>query len=301
MRIRMTGLAILVVALGLAPAHAEPADCAALEALVESATGTAITAPPAGQDGDWCVLDHARLQASGTDQPDLKAETLRLMGVTEDGSLTRFALQVTGLRLGTGLGDNAGDAGLRQMLRLQSAELSLQLALTAGDDPQVAVNLDLAFSGGTALRLDLGLAATGLSPLELLAARVRTLHLVWSPDPRLLRQMMERAGSDATPAPEALGLVRDGVATGIAALPDSLLSGDARKALVDFAAALPEARGLLDLRFTSPEGIGLLDLALAGRSDPPFGPEALDHLFQGSTVTAGWSPGQAMPDKAPLE
>lgn len=281
-----------------APAHAEttPAECETLVALVRDFTGYAAKAPPAGAVGGWCVLDAARLVSDRADQPDLRADVLRLRGEAEAGAVIAVELQATGLRLVQGLGAKQLDERLQAMLRLQSGDLRLRVAANADSGRVEIRGFSLVLSGGTDLQLEADLAGAGLSPLGLAVGRLTALDLRWTADGRLMRHVLEAAGAGGDPDPaatEAIPRAREALQAVIAALPGTLVADADRRALAGLAASLPQARGVLVLSFSSDDGIGAADLLVAGLTEAPLGAASLAGLFAGSRLQADWSPGMA--------
>jgi hypothetical protein len=92
-----------LLALLAGPVGAEPAaDCDALVGLVEAATGSSLTAPPAAMDDGWCVLDGARSAGEGAVR--VAVERLRIRGETAGDTL--LALEIDG---GRGAGHSGAD------------------------------------------------------------------------------------------------------------------------------------------------------------------------------------------------
>lgn len=282
----------LILALGATPAaRAEAVDCATLTAGLRGLEGYAFSAPPAGPQDGWCVLDGARLASDRPGLPDLSASHLRIRG--EGEPLARLEVEMTDLRVTPRAGDDALDAGLRSMIRLQRADLRLSLVQDAG-----TVRLEdamLRLSGGTELALNADIVADGITLAALALGRVTRAELDWRNDGRLLRPVMESAGERLVgqPGDAAVAAVRAALAEVLAALPEAALADEARRGLERLVAALPQGRGRLQLVLTAPEGIGAARLALAALSDDPTGPEAMERLFSGATITARWQPGIA--------
>lgn len=282
----------LILALGATPAaRAEPLDCATLAAGLQGLEGYAFSAPPAGPEDGWCVLDGARLVSDRPGLPDLSAGRLRVRG--EGEPLARLEVEMTDLRVTSRPGDDSLGAGLRSMVRLQRADLQLVLARDAG-----TVSLEvgvLRLSGGTELALSADVLAEGMTLAALALGRVTRADLDWRNDGRLLRPVMEAAGERLVgqTGDAAVTAVRAALAKGLAALPEAALTNDTRRALERLVAALPQGRGRLHLGLAAPDGIGAARLAVLALSDDPVGPEALARLLAGATITARWLPGIA--------
>lgn len=289
---RMTMFRKLVVALAVlaSPAGAETAGCADLAATLKAMTGYALAAAPAPDEAGWCVFDHAVLEAQGA--PDLAAERLRLQGGTTDGALSTLALDAGGVRLAPGLSQRGLDPTLREMLRLQTAEL--HVVLTEGPEGLTVSDGRIALSGGTEVKLEAELSGAGLSPGALLTGRVTRARLDWRNDGRLLRAPMEAAarGLGAKAGPQAVDAVRAALRKVVQALPAATVTEKAREALDALVDALPQGRGRLRLELTSP-GIGAAQLGVLALADDPAGPEALGRLFAGTVLVADWQPGLA--------
>lgn len=186
MRLRVA----VVLALLAGPVAAEPASCPTLKAALEAATGSRMTAPVAGPDGDWCVFDTAVLQAEGA--PDVTAARLRLRGQMTDGALAELALEAGGLRVKPGFAARDMDPALRETLRLQVADLAFEVS--AGPEGLALRDASLRLSGGTELTLAADLAGAGLSSGALVVGRLTRLDLDWRNDGRLLRPGMQAWG-----------------------------------------------------------------------------------------------------------
>jgi hypothetical protein len=281
----------LCLALALAlPARAEEALCAGLTAGLRAVPGYQLTAPPAGPEDGWCVLDGATLRSLTPGWPNLHAARLRFRAAPGEVSL-----DLSGLRIAPRLGDTTIDERLRALFRLQSAELRLQ-AVEAPEGGGIEVrNLVLTLSGGTELGLTAGIRGARLDPAALAGGVVTRLDLHWRNDGRFLRPVMELVGARLTGAEggAAVDVARDRLAGVLAALPEAALAEDARDELEHMVAALPQGRGRLTLSLTSDDGIGAARLALAVLSGDPFGPQALERLLAGARIEADWQPGLA--------
>lgn len=60
-----------------------------------------------------------------------------------------------------------------------------------------------------------------------------------------------------------------------------------RRAVLDFAGALPDATGLLSVELTSERGLGMIQIGMAGTKD---GAEAVRFALSGATVGVDWTP-----------
>lgn len=283
-----------LLALALAgPVLAETAaDCAALVDAVETFTGLDLNAPPADTQDGWCVLDGARLTGEGA--PQVSVERLRVAGTEADGELLSLEIEGTGLRVRPALNDRDMPGWLRDLLRLQSAEIHLLLRRDEAADRLVLEGGRLGLSGGSALILTGEVAGAHLSAPSMLTGRVTALHLDWKNDGRTLRPVMEALGTEVDP--RATGtqavLAARGALLGVAdAVPESSLPEADAEALAAFIAALPQGRGRLVLDFASETGIGAAKLGLLALADDPTSPEALARLFDGARISAGWAPG----------
>jgi hypothetical protein len=279
-----------------AAADIKLADCADLSALLESFTGYDLAAPPAGDADGWCVLDGASLQATATDRPDLKADHLRLRGTVANGVPVSVELDLSGLRLVTGLGGKAIDPDLQAMFRLQSGDLQLAASVNPATGALEIRGLTLRLSGGTDLTLGADIWGAGLSPQSLAAGKLTALDLDWRNDGRLLVPAMEASGAALTPdlsRAEATRAARTALGAVVDALPASLFADDGKDHLVRLIAALPQGRGRLRLSLTSPDGIGAARLIVAGMADAPLSPETMASLFAGASLSASWQPGLA--------
>ncbi len=277
-------------------AETQPADCTGLAALLQSFSGYELTAPPAGDAEGWCVLDGATLQAAAADRPDLKADHLRLRGTVADGVPMSVELDLTGLRLVTGLGGKTIDPGLQAMFRLQSADLQLAALVNPVTETLEIRGLALRFSGGTDLTLGADIRGAGLSPLSLAAGSLTALDLDWRNDGKLLVPVMEAAGAGLVPdasGEDATKAARAALAAVVEALPEAIFVGEGRDHLTRLAAALPQGRGRLRLSLTSADGIGAARLIMAGMADVPLAPETMAVLFAGASLSASWQPGLA--------
>lgn len=292
MRMVLAALVGLTFPLSLSPALADPgpADCAALVGLVRDFTGYEVKAPPSGGVEGWCVLDGARLVSARSDQPDLKADTLRIRGKADGDTITALDVTATGLRLVHGLGAKHLDERLQAMVRLQSGDLALRVEVNPTAGRLEIRGFALVLSGGTQIALDADLAGATLTPLGVASGRLTGLTLDWKADGRLMRGAMEAVGTgidDRLAGTEAIKAARTGLQAVIEALP---IEDESRHALSAMAASLPEARGVLRLSFQSDEGIGAADLLVAGLGKSPLR-DRLASLFAASRLQAVWSQG----------
>lgn len=277
-------------------AATEAADCAVLATLLENFAGYELTAAPAGDAGDWCVLDGAMLTSAAADKPDLRVDQLRLRGAVLDGVPMAVELDLTGLRLVTGLGGKAIDPTLQAMFRLQSADLQLSAAINPATETLEIRGLALQLSGGTEVALGADIKGAGLSPLGLAAGSLTALNLDWRNDGRLLGPVMESAGARLAPdlaGPAAVDAARSAVAAVIAALPEAAFGDDTKDNLARMLASLPQGRGRLRLSLTSAQGLGAARLIITGLADDPLAADSMAALFAGVTVTATWQAGLA--------
>lgn len=282
----------LLLALVAGPAGAEPAACPALQAAVEAATGTRMSAPVAAPDGDWCVFDGAFLQAEGA--PDITAARLRLRGEMTDGALTEVALEAGGVRVKPGFGARDMDPTLRDTLRLQMADLAF--VASAGPDGLALRDATVRLSGGTEVKLEADVAGAGLSAGALVTGRLTRLDLDWRNDGKLLRPGMQAWGArlvDGATAEAGVGAARTALRQLAQNLPGTMFQGDGQDRLEAVIDALPQGRGRLRVEFRSTEGIGAAQVGIAALSDDPLGPGTLAKLFDGAQVVVDWQPGIA--------
>lgn len=285
MRLRLA----VLLALLAGPVVAETAPCPELKAALEAATGSRMTAPAAGPDGDWCVFDGAVLQAEGA--PDILARQLRLRGQKVDGVLTELALAAGGVSVKPGFGARDMDPTLRETLRLQTADLSF--VASVGAEGLALRDVRLSLSGGTELALEADIAGAGLSAGALLPGRLTRLDIDWRNDGRLLRPAMQAWGEglvDGATGDAGVDAARLALRHLAQNLPAALFAGDGQKRLEAMLDALPQGRGRLRLAFRSSEGIGAAQVGIAALSDDPLGPKALARLFSGAEMTVDWTP-----------
>jgi hypothetical protein len=281
---------ILALALFGGPVMAEPASWPDLSAALEGLTGYRVTAPPSGPKTEWCVFDRAVLKAEGA--PDLAADQLRLRGEIAEGTLVELAVEAGGVRLAPGFGQRDLDPILREMLRLQTAEVAFVAAV--GPEGLALQDGRLKLSGGTELDVEAEVAGAGLSAGSLLMGRLTHATVDWRNDGKLLRPVMQASGEglvDGALGESGIRAARLALQHMVLNLPDSLLQEDAKDRLDDVLDALPEGRGRMVLAFRSAEGIGAAQVGMAALSGDPFGPEAMARLFAGASVTLDWTPG----------
>lgn len=294
MRIRHS-LVLLALALPVgALADTVPADCAALTGALQAIDGYTLTAPPAGNQDGWCVLDQASFRSATPDHPDLTVERLRLRGAVADGVPVSLEVDLTGLRVRPKAGNQALDDRLRTLVLLQSADLTLVVQADSATELVRIDTLRLRLSGGTEVLLSAEVAGAGLGPGALSGGSLTALTLGWRNDGRLLRPLMAMAGdrlSPGLPEAEAIDATRDAMTAIVAVLPETLFEDKGRDTLERVIAAMPQGRGRLQLALTVEDGIGAGQLVMAGLKDRPFGPEALGQLLQGARLGIVWTPG----------
>ena len=294
---RATLLSLVLAVPALArPALAEavPADCAALTQGLRTVPGYTLTAPPAGPEGGWCVLDGAVLRSDALENPDVSAERLRLRGTVADGVPVMLEVDMAGLRIRPKAGDRTLDDRVRGLLRLQSADLRLLAVADPATGSMRIETLEVQLSGGTEVQLSAEVAGAGLATLA--TGRLVALDLSLRSDGRLLRPLMALAGESSAPdltESQAVDAARDALRRGLVALPEAMFRDESRSALERAVTALPQGRGRLTLSLRSDDGIGAARLMMAGLTGDPLAPEALAQLLQGAQVTADWTPGLA--------
>jgi hypothetical protein len=283
----------LILALALAqPVAADPAACPVLVAALEGATGLDLSAPPAPDVAGWCVLDSVR--SAGAVR--VSAETLQVRGETAGDGLVVLELEGSGLKVAPALNNRAMPDWLRDLLRLQSADMRLSLRRDEALDVLLVDRARVILSGGGELALTGEVAGADLVAASLLTARVTRLQVRWKNDGRTLRPVMEALGAELQPGTqgtEAVLAARQALQGVAAALPADSLDDAAREALTEVIEALPQGRGTLDLELASEAGIGAAQLGLLALAEDPTGPKALQRLFIGSRLVIGWSPGIA--------
>lgn len=285
--VRATALASMMILLAVPQARAECGPAAAALSAVE---GYAVSVPPAGDDGGWCVLDGADFRSQRPGWPDLTVERLRLRQ-----SATELDLDLQGLRASPRASDGEVDERVRSMVRLQSADLRLRAVHDPAENLLSISGLRFALSGGTTLELDAEIRGAGLSLASLALGEVTRATLVWRADGRLLRPVMDLAGEGlaGTGGTAAIEASRSVLAELVLALPAGTLDDASRQALEAAVRAMPQGRGKLTLTVVSPDGIGAGRLAPALLSDKATTAEAAQALFAGATITASWQPGLA--------
>ena len=284
----------VVLALLAGPAVAETAECAALIAAVEGATGLGLTAPPAGMEDGWCVLDGAR--SSGEGSVRVTVERLRLRGEAAGDELVALEILGEGLRVSPSLSDRDMPGWLRDFLRLQTAKVDLALRRDEAGDQLLLERGRLGLSGGSELVVIGEVAGAELSAASLLTGRVTRLAAEWKNDGRTLRPLMEAMGAQLEPGAtgtKAVLAARAALSGVIETVPKGSLPEESAVALTAFIAALPQGRGRLRVTVASDAGIGMAQLGMLALSDDPLGPQALARLFADVAVGADWAPGIA--------
>lgn len=291
MRLRLA----LVAGLAAGPVAGQTAaPCEALVGAVRDLTGLALSALPAPDVEGWCLLDGARLTAEGA--PRITAQRLRIRGEVSQGAVLALDLDIAGLRVTPALGDRDIEGWLRDLMRLQTADLRLSVRRDDAADVLVLEEGYLALSGGSELKLSARIAAARLAAASVLTRRVTELQLDWKNDGRTLRPAMEALGqglAEGVSGNDAIDATRLALRQTADNLPEALFQGAARDELDALIAALPQGRGRLQLGFASDAGIGATGLAIAALSDDPFSPEALERVFAGATLSLDWQAGLA--------
>jgi hypothetical protein len=284
----------LVLALLASPAGAEPAECDQLLGMVETAIGLELTAPPAGTRDGWCVLDGARSLDQGSVR--VSVEKLRLRGEEIDDRLLALEIEGTGLRVAPALNNREVPDWLRDLLRLQSADLRLAVRRDDAGDVLLLERAQLWLSSGGMLLLTGEVAGAELSASSLLTGRLTKLYLEWQNDGRTLRPILEAWGERLEPGAtgtRAVLATREALDALVAAMPVGSLLDGLPYGLGDFIAALPQGRGRLLLMAGSDTGIGAAQQGLLALAEDPTGPEALAKLFEGTRISVSWNPGIA--------
>lgn len=295
---RRPDLLALTLACGLGfPAGAEtvPMDCGSLVRMVEASSGYALSAPPAGDEGGWCVLDGAVLKGAG-DQPGIAVKRLRLSGARADGEPVSLEIDLSGLKVTPKLRARDVDERLRSLMRLQTVDLRLSVSRNEVEDRLELREGWMALSGGTEARFSAEIEGAGLSLPSVALGALTFFSVEWKNDGRILRPAMEAAGEGLEPGAsggKAVDSAREALRTLAVALPATSLAGESADELDALIAALPQGRGRLKLDFASDAGIGAAQLGLLALSDDPASPGALARLFSGSTFTVDWQPGMA--------
>lgn len=267
-------------------------DCDRLVGTIETFTGLSLTAAPAAGVKGRCVLDGARLTGDGA--PQVSLERLRVAGSVADDALLSLEIDGAGLRMRPALNDRDMPGWLRDLLRLQSAEVHLLLRRDEVADRLVLEGGRLGLSGGGELVLTGEVAGARLSAASILTGRVTALHLDWKNDGRTLRPVLEALGAEVDPqatGTQAVLAARGALLSVLDAVPESSLPDADREALAAFIAALPQGRGRLVLDLGSEAGIGAAELGLLALAKDPSGAEALARFLAGARISAQWVPG----------
>ncbi len=289
MRLRLA----LVLALAAGPGAAEtPVPCAGMPEALRDLSGLTVSAPPAAMAGGWCVLDGARLTGAGV--PTVAAGRLRARAGAEGAEVLSLEVEGQGLRLAPGLQERDLPGWLRDLLRLQTADLRLALRRDPGEDRLMVDEARLELSGGSALRLSAEASGAGLSARDLPSGRLHRLRLDWRSDGRSLRPALAAWGAAVEPGAEggaAVEVARGALMALVAALPEAALGEAGRTELEAAVRALPQGRGRLVAELVAERGIGAAELGLLALSRDPASPEALARLLAGSRLEIDWQPG----------
>lgn len=289
MRLRLA----LVLTLAAGPGAGEtPVPCAGMPEALRNLSGLTVSAPPAAMAGGWCVLDGGRLTGAGV--PTVAAGKLRARAGAEGAEVVSLEVEGQGLRLAPGLRERDLPGWLRDLLRLQTADLRVALRRDAGEDRLLVEEVRLDLSGGSALRVTGELEGAGLSAPSLLSGKLRQLRLEWRSDGRTLRPALAAWGAALQPgaeAGEALEAARAALVALVAALPEAALAEAGRTELEAAVRALPQGRGRLVADLVSDRGIGAAELGLLALSRDPAGPDALARFLGGSRLEIDWQPG----------
>jgi hypothetical protein len=232
------------------------------------------------------------LKAEGA--PDLAVEGLRLRGEVAEGAIVALSLEAGGVRVAPGLPQSYIHPVLREMLRLQTAEVAA--TVTVGPEGLALRGGVVRLSGGTELQVEADLAGAGLSAGSLLLGRLTWARLDWRNDGKLLRPAMAAWGEslvDGALGGKGVDAARLALQHIVMNLPESLFQEDGKDRLEDVLDALPQGRGRLWVEFRSAEGIGAAQVGIAALSGDPLGPEALARLFGGAHLSLDWQPGLA--------
>jgi hypothetical protein len=270
------------------------ATCEMLVGALRDLSGLDLSAPPATDVEGWCVLDSARLAGEGA--PRITVQRLRIKGEALDGALIALEIDGAGLRVTPALADRDIDGWLRDLMRLQTADLRLSVRRDEAADALVLRDGYFALSGGSEVKLSARIAAATLAASSVLTGRVTELDLTWKNDGRTLRPAMEALGEglvDGVGGSTAVDATRVFLRQHADSLPDALFQGDDRDELEQLIAAVPQGRGRLALSFVSEAGIGATKLAIAALSDDPLSPAALARLFEGASLSLDWQAGLA--------
>ena len=265
--------------------------CAELVGFLESATGLSVQANPAAAEGQWRVLDGARLAGEGA--PRITVQKLRMTGAGV-GELQAREILADGLRVAPALNDRDMPDWLRDLMRLQTADLHLSLRRDEVADTLVLDVGQVALSGGMELTLAAEMAGARLSGPSLLAGRLLALQVDWKNDGRSLRPVMEAFGAKLEPGAKgsrAVDAARAATLALVEALPPDNVPELSAKALGEFVSALPQGRGRLVVNLSSEHGIGAAQLGVLALSDDPGGMQALGRFLYGTRVEATWTAG----------
>lgn len=291
----MISAAVLALLLLPVPvAAATPADCDALVIGVRTLTGIGLDAPPAPMAGDWCVLDGARVSAASGVR--ITADRLRLRGRADAGTLMSLEVESRGVRVLPGLGEREMPDWLRDMSRLQTADLRLDLRRDEAADVLRLVDFRLALSGGGALALEAEVAGAGLEPGTVLAGRLTRLRADWISDGRTLRPALAAWGARLEPGADgarAVDAAREALVALAGELPRAAVPEAAQEDLRAALRALPQGRGRLVVDLVSDRGIGAADLGVLALARDPAGSEALARFLADSRLEIDWQPGIA--------
>lgn len=283
----------LTLALAMAqPVTGEPAGCPMLVDWLKQASGLIITAPPAPDVDGWCVLDGVRTTVDGAVR--VSADRLRLRGETVDGGLAGLEIKGKGVRLAPALNNRDMPDWLRDLVRLQSADLHLAVQRDAARDVLVVQTVQLRLSGGSEILVMGEVAGGDLGASSLLTARLTKLSVEWQNDGRLLAPILEAWGRGLEPGssgPKALRAARSAIEDVVAALPEGTVTNGLPEGMDGFIAALPHGRGRLMLTASSQNGIGAAQLGLLALSEDPTAPAVLARFLSGTQVGLSWTPG----------
>lgn len=286
------GVALALLLIPGPVAAATPADCDTLVSGVRALTGLDLEAPPAPMDGDWCVLDGTRVAASGAVR--IMVARLRLRGSAEAGALQSLEVESEGVRMAPGLRDREMPDWLRDLSRLQTADLRLDLHRDAAADLLRLHEFRLDLSGGSALVLEAEVAGAELESGAVFAGRLTRLRAEWKSDGRTMRPVLAAWGERLEPGAagtRAADAAREALSALAGALPEAAVPEAAREGLRAAIRALPQGRGRLVVDLVSDRGIGAADLGMLALARDPAGPEALARFLAGSRLDIDWQPG----------
>ena len=289
---------VLALALLAGPAGAEtvvvPAGCAKLTVVVETVVGVDLTVAPAASQDGWCVLDGAR--STGDAAVRVSADTLRLRGEVVEDRLVALEVEGAGLRVAPALNNRDMPDWLRDLVRLQSAELHLALRRDEAGDLLRVERGHLGLSGGAELIVTGDLAGAELASASVLTGRVSSLHLEWLNDGRSLRPLLEVWGQGLEPGAtgtKAVMAARAALQGAVSAVAATTLGDADAEAVAAVIQALPQGRGRVIVDVASDSGIGAAQLGVLAMADDPMSPEALARFMQGTRVSVSWTPGLA--------